>query len=546
MIKNILLINGSPRGGKSNTLQLSNSFLAGFLDVNKNINVETITLKDQNIQTCKGCFNCWNNEQGKCALKDDMPGLLEKFLAADLVIWSFPLYHFGMPSIVKAFHERTLPVMLPFIERYADGSCTHPLRDQRYHEKKHLIISTCGFCSAKNNYEALTRHLDRLHGSNYEKIYCVEGELLRVPQLANITQPYLEAIKQAGIEYARSGSISQETHAILDTPMVEEEAFIEMANASWGIEAKKTTTQNTNNLKAYNFMRQMRASFNSEASKGIEAILQINYTDLNESYQFIIKDQACELAAGTEHSPKTIIDTDFDTWMKISEGSLDGPQAMMQKKMRVSGDFNFMMVMNDIFGGRRTNNKQSIKAAENTNKKSKMILFLLPWIILWVILPFNTLNAAMAALAASCLIGAAGELKWDLTIYERINPIILTAVLTLVIFDLASLQILIAVSYLLFGLIWLASFFVNIPLTAWYSRYMMGDKALANSLFIETNRILTVLWGLLYVLTTIWTYYLWYTPLFLYSGLINQIAPILMGIFTAWFSKWYPARVARG
>ncbi len=474
-----------------------------------------------------------------------MSTLLEKYLAADLVIWSFPLYHFGMPAIVKAFHERTLPLMLPFIVRNADGSCTHPARNEGLYEKKHFVISSCGFCSAKNNYEALTKHLDRLHGNNYEKIYCVEGELLQQAPLAKVIQPFLEAVKQAGIEYASFGSISKETRAILETPMVEEEAFLEMANANWGIEEKNTNSPYIN-LKAYNSMRQMRASFNPEASKGINSILQLNYKDLNESYQLVIKDNECQLIAGVEYIPTTTIDTDYDTWMKISDGSLDGTQAMMQKKYRVSGDFSIMMVLAEVFGGRRADSKQQIETVEKNAKKSKMILFLLPWIILWVIMPFNMLYATMAALAASCLITAAGETKWELTLYERINPIILTGFLGLVISDLASLQLIVAASYLLFALIWLASFFIKIPLTAWYSRYMMGDKALTNGLFIKTNRILTLLWGLLFILTSIWTYYLWYTPLFSYSGLINQLAPVLMGIFTAWFSKWYPARVARG
>ncbi|HBC95102.1 MAG TPA: NAD(P)H dehydrogenase [Pelotomaculum sp.] len=546
LIKNILLINGSPRAVDSNTILLSNSFLEGFHQVHSDAHIETILLKKCHIQPCRGCFSCWKNEPGKCVLEDDMSILLEKYLAADLVVWSFPLYHFGMPSMVKAFHERTLPLNLPFIERGADGSCTHPARNKRLCEKSHVIISSCGFSSTKNNYEALTKHLDRLHGNHYEKIYCAEGELLRIAQLSRVSGPYLEAVKQAGIEYARFGGISQETHAILETPMLEEEAYLEMANASWAMEGEKAADPYSN-LKAYSFMRQMRASFNPEAGIGINAVLQISYSDLHESYQLLIKDNTCRLIVGTEYTPTTTIVTDYDTWVKISEGRLDGPQAMMQKKYRVSGDFGIMMVLDDLFGGRRAAVKQQTAAAEKTaQKKSKMVLFLLPWIVLWIVLPFHMLYAAMAALTGSCLIAAGGETKWDLTIYERINPLILAGVLSLVIFDLADLQILMAVSYFLFALIWLASIFVKIPLTAWYSRYIMGDKALSNSLFIKTNRILTILWGGVFVLTSIWTYYLWYTPWFSYSGLINQLGPILMGMFTAWFSKWYPARVARG
>ena len=27
---------------------------------------------------------------------------------------------------------------------------------------------------------------------------------------------------------------------------------------------------------------------------------------------------------------------------------------------------------------------------------------------------------------------------------------------------------------------------------------------------------------------------------------VNNLMPVLMGIFTGWFEKWYPARLARG
>lgn len=66
------------------------------------------------------------------------------------------------------------------------------------------------------------------------------------------------------------------------------------------------------------------------------------------------------------------------------------------------------------------------------------------------------------------------------------------------------------VSYLAFGVMWLASCFGRlVPLTAHYSKNSYGgDKALQNTLFIKTNRILTMLWGVLYLLTTVSSWFL--------------------------------------
>ncbi|MBD5098406.1 MAG: hypothetical protein HDT35_02460 [Clostridiales bacterium] len=79
---------------------------------------------------------------------------------------------------------------------------------------------------------------------------------------------------------------------------------------------------------------------------------------------------------------------------------------------------------------------------------------------------------------------------------------------------------------------------------------MPGQKnilnALQNPLFLKTNRTLTVLWGVLYLFTSGFTWFLMRTPVSSAVGLINSVLPILMGIFTVWFQKWYPAKVARG
>jgi hypothetical protein len=62
---------------------------------------------------------------------------------------------------------------------------------------------------------------------------------------------------------------------------------------------------------------------------------------------------------------------------------------------------------------------------------------------------------------------------------------------------------------------------------------------------MRTNRIPTACWGVLYLLIPFWTYALMKTALSTYTGFINSAAPAAMGVFTAWFKKWYPAKWAR-
>ena len=104
-----------------------------------------------------------------------------------------------------------------------------------------------------------------------------------------------------------------------------------------------------------------------------------------------------------------------------------------------------------------------------------------------------------------------------------------------------------SIGYLLFGLIWILSCIFKEPLTATYVKYQYGgDRACRNLLFMKTNYILTYCWGVLYVLTAIWTWILQSDGLGYLSLIINFVIPAGMGIFTLWFQKWYPAYVASG
>ena len=111
----------------------------------------------------------------------------------------------------------------------------------------------------------------------------------------------------------------------------------------------------------------------------------------------------------------------------------------------------------------------------------------------------------------------------------------------------APIRLALPLSYLAFGVMWTATCFGEIPLTAHYSMNSYnGEDALKNPLFLKTNWILTLMWGILYLLTPIWTYVLMGTHIQPYIGAVNSVVPIFMGVFTVWFQKWYPAKVARG
>ena len=64
----ILLINGSPKGKRSNSLKLAYSFIEGFkngcTDAEDSISIDELHVASMNIAACKGCFACWQKTPG--------------------------------------------------------------------------------------------------------------------------------------------------------------------------------------------------------------------------------------------------------------------------------------------------------------------------------------------------------------------------------------------------------------------------------------------------------------------------------------------------
>jgi len=535
----VLVLNGSPRGKKSSTLQLTNAFVEGLSQDAAN-EVESIDLSKKDINHCLGCYTCWTKTPGKCVFQDDMADLLDKYLAADLIIWSFPLYYFGMPSKIKAFMDRLLPSVLPFMSA-TPGEQGHPPRYDLSHQK-YVVISTCGFYHTENNYDGVVRQFDIMYKNDYTKILCTEGHLFKMPQLRGRIEEYLEHVKQAGVQFAGSNEISQETTAMLASKLYPVEAFIEMANAEWDIN-DSLQGESKPKERSYRFMRQMAATYNPSAGDGKDMIVEMHFTDLNKTYQLIITDGKCVASENTDAKYTVRIETPYDVWMDVSEGRISGSQAMFEQKYKVLGDFDTMLQVDKFFGSAKP--PTASPKPKSKPKKTNMLFLLLPWLILWILVPINPIIAGSVAIGFAALTPLIG-FKIKLTAYDKIS---LTMVALLGLWAMLDTQIVLlaCATYLAFGLLWLISGFSKFPLTAMYSsKNYDGEEAFDNPLFMKTNKILTITWGVLYLVGALAAYFLISSALALYTGAFLAAIPALMGGFTAWFSKWYPAKVARG
>lgn len=545
---NVLLINGSPQGKNSNSLKLAYSFIEGlkseYANNGKEISIEELHVASMNIDACKGCFACWKKTPGICCIKDDMKAVIGKQLEADIILWSFPLYYFSVPGILKNLIDRQLPMSLPFMSSREDGygSGSH---DSRYNMegKRHVLISTCGFYSAEGNYDSVLRMFDHLLGKgNYETVFCGQGELFRVKELSARTEEYLAAVKVAGAEYAETGMISAKTDAVLRTLLYPRDLFEKMADASWGI-CRTTGEKEPEDLV---FTRQMAALYNKNAYDGKERVLEMHFTDLNHTYQIRLGKEGSEVVADGSLTSTTRINTPFAVWSAISRGEIGGAEALGKQMYTVSGDFSLMIDWDKFFGNPAAVDKAETTSSDTTEqKKPTMAAMLIPWITFWIAVSINPAPGAVIALTVAAAIPLLMR-NHKLVIWDRLS-IFAVAVLSAAANITGNGDIPTNAGYLIFGLFWLISCLTKEPLCAAYVKYSYGgESARQNPLFMQTNYILAAAWGLLYVLTAAWTF------LFRSAGIanaiiiVNNLIPVLMGLFTLWFQKWYPARMARG
>mgnify|MGYP004504686407 CR=1 FL=1 len=118
----VLVVNGSPRVEKSNTIQLTNAVVGGI----KNI------------------------------------------------ILSFPLYFFGMPGSMKTFVDRLMPLMETYRGTVKD------IGDNAFHEfrydmgnKKFVVVSSCGYGRTNEIFDALIKEFNFIYGKDrYTALLC--------------------------------------------------------------------------------------------------------------------------------------------------------------------------------------------------------------------------------------------------------------------------------------------------------------------------------------------------------------------------------------
>ncbi len=222
----ILVLNGSPKREKSDTMRITRAFLEGMQDAGPQ-EIHVIDVIDRRIEYCTGCFACKMNG-GACIHDDDMQAILNEILESDLLLLSFPLYCYGMPAPLKALLDRTMPLSSMAMRKVGDRY--EHVGQADFSRLHYMMICGCGFPNRRHNFEPAVAQFKLCFPENHTVITIPESPMFNVTEAAIVTEPRLALVRRAGLQYAQTGEIDETLLAEIGSPMIPEEQYAAIVN----------------------------------------------------------------------------------------------------------------------------------------------------------------------------------------------------------------------------------------------------------------------------------------------------------------------------
>lgn len=103
-MKHVLILSGSPRKGGNSDL-LCDEFMRGAREAGNQ--VTKINVAHKKIAPCLACYFC-REHGGECVHKDDMGGILQAMIDADVLVLASPVYFYSINAQLKAVIDRSV------------------------------------------------------------------------------------------------------------------------------------------------------------------------------------------------------------------------------------------------------------------------------------------------------------------------------------------------------------------------------------------------------------------------------------------------------
>jgi len=174
----VVVILGSHR--KGNTLKTINQIEEKMQSLG-NVEFTYLHLKNVNLKTCIGCFQCIQKGSDICPIKDDKNLILNTLLNSDGVILASPAYNFNVSTMMKNF-----------IDRFAHLGHQPKLFNQHV-----LLLSTTAGTGAAEVITYLYKYVAKLWG--FRSIISIKF----------LTPPYEKSIKHKNSDTQKIDNISK-------------------------------------------------------------------------------------------------------------------------------------------------------------------------------------------------------------------------------------------------------------------------------------------------------------------------------------------------
>jgi len=351
----VMAISSSPRGGgQSKTEIMLLALVKGMRS--SGAEVHEVFLRTHKIHYCTGCYTCWTKTPGVCQLKDDMTRkLFPMFLESDLVVYASPLYHFTMNACMKAFIERTLPMVQPFLVDKG-GRTSHPLRTK---PPASVMLSVAGFPEI-SVFQHLSSHVRFLFGKGLlGEIYRPAAELLNNPAFKRTVDDILEATTEAGRELVESSRIKDATMQRITQTICDTESLRMLGDLMWKTCISEGVTTKEFQARGMvprpdsiaSFLAVMKIGFNPKKAADTQAVLQFTFTGTVAGTCHLVIDKGKIVGyTGAAPQPDLSITAPFDTWMDVITKKADGAQLFVDRKYTAEGNLDLLMNMAKLFG----------------------------------------------------------------------------------------------------------------------------------------------------------------------------------------------------
>ncbi|MFH0825312.1 MAG: flavodoxin family protein [Pseudomonadota bacterium] len=234
----VVVINAAPRMEAGNTQMMLTPLLVGMR--HEGAEVDVAFLGRKKIKPCIGCFTCYAKTPGCCVHADDMPGLIDRIRAAEMLVLAVPIYLDQVTSLAKIFIDRLVTFLDPHFEQ-DDQGLLHPMRWK--FPPKLFLASVCGY-PGMHNFDPVMSYMKKLARNLHTEFV---GAMLRpavfsclmTHRYADQIRGVMEAARLLGQELGRRGKVSDELVKAVAADICSVEELRKAANAHWDREIDK-------------------------------------------------------------------------------------------------------------------------------------------------------------------------------------------------------------------------------------------------------------------------------------------------------------------